>query len=245
MKSIMKFFACAVLVMSCLTAQVNAASGDSTVSLGFAHIRFPGLKDFVRDAGVYNRDTFRNVVNVNHFNSSAEYENAIARGHDGTAKSPLGMSIRYRYEITDELGVIASFTWARSMTNAQAFIDVKPSDPSREVKNPAASARTDIRANYWSLLSGPSWRFNEYLSVYAMAGMGVAKVTTDLKINDNLNHGAGSFSESNSTKKTSIAWSVGAQFNFNESVAMDVAYESSGSGDWRTSGVVVGIGLKF
>lgn len=197
----MKFFACAVLVMSCLTAQVNAASGDSTVSLGFAHIRFPGLKDFVRDAGVYNRDTFRNVVNVNHFNSSAEYENAIARGHDGTAKSPLGMSIRYRYEITDELGVIASFTWARSMTNAQAFIDVKPSDPSREVKNPAASARTDIRANYWSLLSGPSWRFNEYLSVYAMAGMGVAKVTTDLKINDNLNHGAGSFSESNSTKK--------------------------------------------
>ncbi|EHQ7855132.1 TPA: Ail/Lom family outer membrane beta-barrel protein, partial [Escherichia coli] len=136
MKSIMKFFACAVLVMSCLTAQVNAASGDSTVSLGFAHIRFPGLKDFVRDAGVYNRDTFRNVVNVNHFNSSAEYENAIARGHDGTAKSPLGMSIRYRYEITDELGVIASFTWARSMTNAQAFIDVKPSDPSREVKNP-------------------------------------------------------------------------------------------------------------
>lgn len=112
MKSIMKFFACAVLVMSCLTAQVNAASGDSTVSLGFAHIRFPGLKDFVRDAGVYNRDTFRNVVNVNHFNSSAEYENAIARGHDGTAKSPLGMSIRYRYEITDELGVIASFTWA-------------------------------------------------------------------------------------------------------------------------------------
>ncbi|MGT6346512.1 Ail/Lom family outer membrane beta-barrel protein, partial [Escherichia coli] len=27
--------------------------------------------------------------------------------------------------------------------------------------------------------------------------------------------------------------------------AMDVAYESSGSGDWRTSGVIVGIGLKF
>lgn len=34
-----------------------------------------------------------------------------------------------------------------------------------------------------------------------MAGMGGAKVTTDLKINDNLNHGAGSFSESKSTKK--------------------------------------------
>ncbi|EMO8322633.1 Ail/Lom family outer membrane beta-barrel protein, partial [Escherichia coli] len=120
-----------------------------------------------------------------------------------------------------------------------------PADQSRTVKNPAASGRTDIRANYWSLLAGPSWRFNEYLSVYAMAGMGVAKVTTDLKINDNLNHGAGSFSESNSTKKTALAWAAGAQFNLNESVAMDVAYESSGSGDWKTDGLFAGIGLKF
>lgn len=245
MKSITKFFACAVLVMSCLAAQVNAASGDSTVSLGFAHLRFPGLKDFVRDAGVYNRDMFNNFVNVNYFNSSGEYENAIFRGHDGTAKSLQGMSIKYRYEITEELGVITSFTWARSMTNAQTVIELNPAEFSRTIKNPAASARTDIRANYRSLLVGPSWRFNEYLSVYAMAGIGIAKFTTDLKINDNLNHGAGSFSESNSTKKTSFAWATGAQFNLNESVAMDVAYESSGSGDWRTSGVIAGIGLKF
>ena len=131
------------------------------------------------------------------------------------------------------------------MTNAQAFIDVRPSEQSGNARKPAASARTVIRANYWSLLTGPSWRFNEYISVYAMAGMGVTKVTSDLKINDNLKGGAGSFSESNSTKKTALAWAGGAQFNLNESVAMDVAYESSGSGDWRTSGVIVGIGLKF
>ncbi len=52
------------------------------------------------------------------------------------------------------------------------------------------------------------------------------------------------FSESNSTKKA-LAWSAGAQFNLNESVTMDVTYESSGSGDWKTDGVVGGIGLKF
>ncbi|HDW8070839.1 TPA: Ail/Lom family outer membrane beta-barrel protein, partial [Escherichia coli] len=55
----------------------------------------------------------------------------------------------------------------------------------------------------------------------------------------------GGFSESNSTKKTSLAWAAGAQFNLNESVTLDVAYEGSGSGDWRTSGVTAGIGLKF
>ncbi|EOL7818585.1 Ail/Lom family outer membrane beta-barrel protein, partial [Escherichia coli] len=26
---------------------------------------------------------------------------------------------------------------------------------------------------------------------------------------------------------------------------LDVAYEGSGSGDWRTSGITAGIGLKF
>ncbi|EET9046511.1 Ail/Lom family outer membrane beta-barrel protein, partial [Escherichia coli] len=45
--------------------------------------------------------------------------------------------------------------------------------------------------------------------------------------------------------KTSLAWAAGAQFNLNESVTLDVAYEGFGSGDWRTSGVTAGIGLKF
>ncbi|EOL1511695.1 Ail/Lom family outer membrane beta-barrel protein, partial [Escherichia coli] len=45
--------------------------------------------------------------------------------------------------------------------------------------------------------------------------------------------------------KNSLAWAAGAQFNLNESVTLDVAYEGSGSGDWRTSGITAGIGLKF
>ncbi|WP_410989088.1 Ail/Lom family outer membrane beta-barrel protein [Escherichia coli] len=36
-----------------------------------------------------------------------------------------------------------------------------------------------------------------------------------------------------------------AVFNPTESVAIDVAYEGSGSGDWRTDGFIVGVGYKF
>ncbi len=245
MQGITKFLVCVTLGLGGLTIQAHAASGDSTISLGFAHLQLSGLNNFVKDLSLHNLDTFNNFVNENYFNSLGEYDDAFVRGHDGKEKSPQGMNIKYRYEITDEIGVITSFAWARSMTSAQAFIDVKPSEPSRDVIKNAASARTDIRANYLSLLSGPSWRFNEYLSVYAMTGIAVTKVTYDLKVNDNLNGGAGSFSESNSTKKTSIAWSAGAQFNFNKSVTMDVSYESSGSGAWKTDGLFAGIGLKF
>ncbi len=34
------------------------------------------------------------------------------------------------------------------------------------------------------------------------------------------------------------------QFNPTESVAIDIAYEGSGSGDWRTDGFIVGVGYK-
>ena len=44
---------------------------------------------------------------------------------------------------------------------------------------------------------------------------------------------------------TSLAWSTGVQFNPAESVAIDLAYEGSGSGDWRTDSFIVGIGYKF
>ncbi|HAV8237070.1 TPA: Ail/Lom family outer membrane beta-barrel protein [Escherichia coli] len=44
---------------------------------------------------------------------------------------------------------------------------------------------------------------------------------------------------------TSLAWGAGVQFNPTESVAVDVAYEGSGSGDWRTDGFIVGVGYKF
>ena len=44
---------------------------------------------------------------------------------------------------------------------------------------------------------------------------------------------------------TSLAWGAGVQFNPTESVAVDVAYEGSGSGNWRTDGFIVGVGYKF
>ncbi|OUJ59858.1 hypothetical protein BZK35_25340 [Escherichia coli] len=43
---------------------------------------------------------------------------------------------------------------------------------------------------------------------------------------------------------TSLAWGAGVQFNPTESVAIDIAYEGSGSGDWRTDGFIVGVGYK-
>ncbi|WP_252366709.1 Ail/Lom family outer membrane beta-barrel protein, partial [Escherichia coli] len=52
-------------------------------------------------------------------------------------------------------------------------------------------------------------------------------------------------SDDGRNSKTSLAWGAGVQFNPTESVAIDIAYEGSGSGDWRTDGFIVGVGYKF
>ncbi|EQB5151867.1 Ail/Lom family outer membrane beta-barrel protein, partial [Escherichia coli] len=50
MKNIAALVVCAIAGSACVNASAYAAEGDHTVSLGYAHFQFPGLKDFVKDA---------------------------------------------------------------------------------------------------------------------------------------------------------------------------------------------------
>ncbi|PJX01634.1 Ail/Lom family outer membrane beta-barrel protein, partial [Escherichia coli] len=43
----------------------------------------------------------------------------------------------------------------------------------------------------------------------------------------------------------SLAWGGGVQSSPTDSVAIDIAYEGCGSGDWRADGFIVGVGYKF
>lgn len=52
-------------------------------------------------------------------------------------------------------------------------------------------------------------------------------------------------SDASRRSNTSLAWSAGVQFNPADVVSVDLAYEGSGSGDWRTSAFIVGLGYRF
>lgn len=98
---------------------------------------------------------------------------------------------------------------------------------------------------------GLSVRVNEWFSAYAMAGVAYSRVSTFsgdyLRVTDNKGkkHDVLTGSDDGRHSNTSLAWGAGVQFNPTESVAIDVAYEGSGSGDWRTDGFIVGVGYKF
>ena len=108
-----------------------------------------------------------------------------------------------------------------------------------------------VRNRWFSVMAGPSVRVNEWFSAYAMAGMAYSRVSTFsgdyLQVTDNTGkkHDVLTGSDDGRHSNTSLAWGAGVQFNPTESVAIDIAYEGSGSGDWRTDGFIVGVGYKF
>ncbi|HAI0325039.1 TPA: Ail/Lom family outer membrane beta-barrel protein, partial [Escherichia coli] len=108
-----------------------------------------------------------------------------------------------------------------------------------------------VRNRWFSVMAGPSVRVNEWFSAYAMAGVSYSRVSTFsgdyLRVTDNKGktHDVLTGSDDGCHSNTSLAWGAGVQFNPTESVAIDIAYEGSGSGDWRTDGFIVGVGYKF
>ncbi|WP_244587686.1 Ail/Lom family outer membrane beta-barrel protein, partial [Escherichia coli] len=73
----------------------------------------------------------------------------------------------------------------------------------------------------------------------ASGGMAYSRVSTFsgdyLRVTDNKGktHDVLTGSDDGRHSNTSLAWGAGVQFNPTESVAIDIAYEGSGSGDWR------------
>lgn len=150
-----------------------------------------------------------------------------------------GINVKYRYEFTDALGLITSFSYANAEDEQKThYSDTRWHEDS-------------VRNRWFSVMAGPSVRVNEWFSAYAMAGVAYSRVSTFsgdyLRVTDNKGktHDVLTGSDDDRHSNTSLAWGAGVQFNPTESVTIDIAYEGSGSGDWRTDAFIVGIGYRF
>ncbi|EEX3371125.1 Ail/Lom family outer membrane beta-barrel protein, partial [Escherichia coli] len=121
-----------------------------------------------------------------------------------------GINVKYRYEFTDTLGMVTSFSYAGD-------------------RNRQLTRYSDTRWHEDSVR-------NRWFSV--MAGVSYSRVSTFsgdyLQVTDNKGktHDVLTGSDDGRHSNTSLAWGAGVQFNPTESVAIDIAYEGSGSGDW-------------
>ncbi|HGJ5883656.1 Ail/Lom family outer membrane beta-barrel protein [Arsenophonus sp.] len=125
-----------------------------------------------------------------------------------------GFNIKLRYEIDNNWGAIASFAHTHKGYDFNG-----------------GYAKGDI--DYYSWNVGPVYRFNEYMSVYGLMGIGHGKVEMRSPI------------YSGSDSETGLAYGVGLQFNPVKNIAIDASYEYSKLGDLKVGTWVLGIGYRF
>ncbi|EFI1185059.1 Ail/Lom family outer membrane beta-barrel protein [Escherichia coli] len=134
-----------------------------------------------------------------------------------------GINVKYRYEFTDYLGGIVALSYA----------SVKKSDTMKTGEN--TFHYESLRGRYVSLMAGMAYtRWSDSVQDYRRDEVkpGYVKETTTA-------------SDGHTARHLSPAWNAGIQFSPVETVVIDLAYEGSASGDWRTDGFIVGIGYKF
>ncbi|MDC9593201.1 Ail/Lom family outer membrane beta-barrel protein [Xenorhabdus sp. IM139775] len=149
-------------------------------------------------------------------------------------KDSKGTNLKYRYEFNDHWGIMGSFT----ITNQKA-------NGSMSGLGATVNGSQDITYRSW--MAGPSYRFNEYVSAYALLGAaeyhdfmtvsttsrntyaGIARTTTGSK----------------TTNETAATYSAGLQFNPIPNIAVDVSYERANFDVAKTGTWTIGVGYRF
>ncbi|HGJ5854794.1 Ail/Lom family outer membrane beta-barrel protein [Arsenophonus nasoniae] len=153
-----------------------------------------------------------NTISVGYAQSSAKL--GVKGGNIDLDDNAKGLNIKLRYEIDNNWGAIGSFTYTHKGYNFNG-----------------GYAKGDIDYYAWNV--GPAYRFNEYVSVYGLVGIGHGKAEIKSPI----------YSDSDS--ETGLAYGAGLQFNPVKNIAIDASYEYSKLGDLKVGTWMLGVGYRF
>ncbi|TYL41526.1 outer membrane protein OmpX [Dickeya sp. ws52] len=151
--------------------------------------------------------------------SAVAGESTVSLGYaQGDAQSQMnklpGFNLKYRYEFDNQFGVVGSFTYLQDSQTTDGVYN---------------------KAQYYGFSAGPSFRFNDWASIYGLVGVSAGKFT--------FNETDGS--SNGSSSDAGFVYGAGLQFNPVQNVAFDVGYEQSrirsvDVGSWN-----VGVGYRF
>lgn len=132
-----------------------------------------------------------------------------------------GVTAKYHYQPDGSLGFISSLTYMGG-----------------EKKYNAGANKAKVQLKYYSLLVGPSYRVNEFVSLYGLAG--VAQGKGKLSGAD-----AGGNNLSYKDKKSGFAYGAGIQIAPAANWSIDLGYEGSTAKNIKINGFNIGLGYRF
>ncbi|PHM46022.1 attachment invasion locus protein [Xenorhabdus mauleonii] len=129
-----------------------------------------------------------------------------------------GLNLKYRYEFDKHFGIISSLTYTQNQHTDDNLGNI-----------------SKFKWSNTSLMAGPAYRFNDFVSAYGLLGAVHRKVSFD--VSDKTTNG--------SMKKTSLSYGIGLQFNPAPNWAADVSYSHAKSGEFKLGTWAFGVGYRF
>jgi putatice virulence related protein PagC len=154
-----------------------------------------------------------------------------AQSHIKDFKNLRGVNAQYRYEWDSPVSIIGSLSYMDN--NNETFYSYINGLP----------GKADLDVKYHSILAGPAYRINDYLSLYGLVGAAYTKANIEMT----LFGVTGSMSESDSS--TSFAYAAGLAINPTDNLSVNVGYEGSRSRLYddkiSLNGFNIGVGYRF
>lgn len=149
-------------------------------------------------------------------------------------KNIRGVNLQYRYEFDTPVSFLGSFSYMKG-------------DESQKEYFYGHSTKEQVDAKYYSLLAGPAYRVNDYISLYALGGM--ARVKADGESALVSSHGEHLAHIRASKSSNTFAYGAGVIINPVENVSINVGYEGTkadlAGSDYSVNGFNIGIGYRF
>ncbi|OTA17323.1 virulence-related outer membrane protein [Xenorhabdus vietnamensis] len=160
----------------------------------------------------------KNTISLGYAQSNASLKNNIEIYHNDMKmdKKQYGLNLKYRYEFNEHIGVIGSLTYTQYVHE----YDYLGSFSKFKWKNT-------------SLMAGPTYRFNDYISAYGLIGATRSKV------------GFSDAKDNNFKTETRLSYGVGLQFNPTLNWAVDASYSYANLKDAKLGTWVLGVGYRF
>ncbi|ENN8379081.1 Ail/Lom family outer membrane beta-barrel protein [Providencia rettgeri] len=151
-------------------------------------------------------------------------------------KNIRGVNVQYRYEWDSPISVLGSFSY---MKGDESFYE-----DTSDIYSGASHVKFKDDLKYYSLLVGPAYRFNEYVSLYGLIGGSHVKIKSD----NYWVNSTSTYSEHGSSNKTNFAYGAGVIINPMDNLSVNLGYEGSkveANGNGSINGFNIGIGYRF
>ncbi|QHM72848.1 Ail/Lom family outer membrane beta-barrel protein [Mixta intestinalis] len=153
-------------------------------------------------------------------------------------KNIRGVNLQYRYEFDDIVGVMASFSYMKNS-------DLKGGKDKGYEQGIEFTRSRNADLKYYSFLVGPSFRLNDYISLYALGGLAYTKA----EVNNTWNISNFYEWETHSSKKSSaFAYGLGVIINPVEAISITLGYEGTETDfgqKYSVNGFNIGLGYNF